>query len=191
MNPQEPQQPPVSTDSQQSPTGTEPQKDSTRRDFLLQLGVVINTIAGLMIGLPIVGFLFSTLIKHTPRVWISLGPVSQFPEGVTRLTSYKSPYSRLADGPTAIITCWVRRTSGDKFTIFAANCTHLGCPVRWFEQSQLFLCPCHGGAFYADGEHAAGPPPRSLYQYAYKVQNGELIIKGGVLPTLANPGYPG
>jgi menaquinol-cytochrome c reductase iron-sulfur subunit len=182
MNPQEPQPP---------SENTEAKKDSTRRDFLLQLGVVINTIAGLMIGVPIVGFLFSTLIKHTPRVWISLGPASQFPEGVTRLTSYKSPYARAADGPTGIITCWVRRTSGDKFTIFAANCTHLGCPVRWFEQSQLFLCPCHGGAFYADGEHAAGPPPRSLYQYAYKVQNGELIIKGGVLPTLANPGYPG
>jgi menaquinol-cytochrome c reductase iron-sulfur subunit len=80
--------------------------------------------------------------------------VSKFPEGANRLAAYKTPYSREVDGETAILTCWVRRLEGDKFRIFASNCTHLGCPVRWFEQSQLFLW----GAFYADGEHAAGPP---------------------------------
>jgi menaquinol-cytochrome c reductase iron-sulfur subunit len=179
MNPYESQQPPL------TPEG---KKYSTRRDFLLKLGVVLNTIAAFMIGLPIVGFIFSTLIKHTPRVWVSLGPVSQYPEGITRLKSYDTPYRRVVDGPTGIINCWVRRIAEDKFKIFAANCTHLGCPVRWFEESQLFLCPCHGGAFYADGEHAAGPPPRALYEYEYKVEKGELMIKGGVLPTLANPG---
>jgi len=114
--------------------------------------------------------------------------VSKFPEGATRIAAYETPYGREADGPTSILTCWVRHLEGDKFRIFAANCTHLGCPVRWFEQSQLFLCPCHGGAFYADGEHAAGPPPRALYKYEYKVENGNLMVKGGVLPTLANPG---
>jgi len=80
-----------------------------------------------------------------------------------------------------------RRIQGDQFKVFAANCTHLGCPVRWFEESQLFLCPCHGGAFYADGAHAAGPPPRGLYVYEHKVENGELQIKAGNLPTLASP----
>src|SRR5260370_17966669 len=88
---------------------------------------------------------------------------------------------------SGIVSWWVRRVGGCKFRSFPANCTHLGCPVRWFEQSQLFLCPCHGGAFYADGEHAAGPPPRALYEYEYKVENGELMVKGGVLPTLATP----
>jgi Rieske Fe-S protein len=179
MNPQEARQPSPNAEAKQS---------STRRDFLLKLGVVLNTVAALMIGLPIIGFIFSTLIKRTPRVWVSLGPTSQFPEGATRLKSYDTPYRRAVDGPTGIINCWVRRVAEDKFRIFAANCTHLGCPVRWFEESQLFLCPCHGGAFYADGEHAAGPPPRALYEYEYKIEKGELLIKGGVLPTLANPG---
>jgi menaquinol-cytochrome c reductase iron-sulfur subunit len=179
MTPDEPQHPPLSPEAKNY---------STRRDFLLKVGVVINTVAAFMIGLPIIGYICSSLLKRSPRVWISLGPISQFPEGVTRLAAYQTPYGRKVDGPTATLTCWVRRLSGDKFKTFAANCTHLGCPVRWFEDSQLFLCPCHGGAFYADGEHAAGPPPRALYEYDNKTENGELMIRGGVLPTLANPG---
>lgn len=177
----------TSNEPSHPPLSPEAKNYSTRRDFLLQAGIVINTIAAFMIGIPIIGFIFSSF-SRTSRVWISLGPASKFPEGATRLAAYKTPYGRPEDGPTAILTCWVRRLDSNKFRIFAANCTHLGCPVRWFEQSQLFLCPCHGGAFYADGEHAAGPPPRALYEYQYKVQNGELMVLGGVLPTLANPG---
>jgi menaquinol-cytochrome c reductase iron-sulfur subunit len=170
------------------PLSPEAKNYSTRRDFLLQVGAVINAIAAFMIGVPIIGFIVSAVIRKTSRVWVSLGPVSKFPEGATRMAAYETPYGREVDGPTSTLTCWVRRLEGDKFNIFASNCTHLGCPVRWFEQSQLFMCPCHGGVFYADGEHAAGPPPRALYKYEYKVENGNLMVKGGVLPTLANPG---
>jgi Rieske Fe-S protein len=49
------------------------------------------------------------------------------------------------------------------------------------------MCPCHGGVYYADGEHASGPPPRGLYQYEYKVDGGQLMVHGGRLPTLAQP----
>jgi menaquinol-cytochrome c reductase iron-sulfur subunit len=166
---------------------SEAKNDSTRRDFLLKVGFVINTIAAFMIGIPIIGFIFSSLIRSTPPVWFSLGPVSKFPEGGMRRAVFENPYRREADGQTSRITCWVNRIQGNQFTVFAANCTHLGCPVRWFAESQLFLCPCHGGAFYANGAYAAGPPPRGLYVYENKVENGELKIKAGVLPNLANP----
>ena len=66
------------------------------------------------------------------------------------------------------------------------NCTHLGCPVRWFPQSSLFLCPCHGGAYYADGARASGPPERGLFEYPYKTERGELLIQPGEMPT---PGH--
>ena len=52
----------------------------------------------------------------------------------------------------------------DQFLVFAMNCAHLGCPVTWFPQSGLFMCPCHGGVYYEDGERASGPPPRGLFQ---------------------------
>jgi len=86
-----------------------------------------------------------------------------------------------------VIPCWVRRVHGEEFQVFAINCTHLGCPVRWFEESKLFMCPCLGGFFFAAGELAAGPPPRGLYIYQHKVENNELLIAAGVMPTLATP----
>jgi Rieske Fe-S protein len=49
------------------------------------------------------------------------------------------------------------------------------------------MCPCHGGVYYEDGSRASGPPPRGLFEYDYKVENGHLWIKGGQMPTLADP----
>ena len=71
-------------------------------------------------------------------------------DGVAPDEIYPIDYERA----TAKIACWVRRIKGDQFQVFAVNCTHLGCPVRWFAQSKLFMCPCHGGAYYEDGAAA-------------------------------------
>jgi menaquinol-cytochrome c reductase iron-sulfur subunit len=173
--------------SDHPPLSPEAKKYSTRRDFLLQVGVLLNTVAAFLIGIPLIGFILSSIIQTPPPTWFSLGPASKFPRGTTRRAVYTNPYRKPADGDTAILTCWVRHSEEDTFQVFAANCTHLGCPVRWFEESQLFLCPCHGGAFYSDGGRAAGPPPRGLYVYEHKLENGELKIKAGVLPNLARP----
>jgi len=94
--------------------------------------------------------------------WVSLGRVSEFPEGETRLATFRNPIVMPADGKTVDTACWVRRIEGEQFQVFAINCAHLGCPVRWFPQSGLFMCPCHGGAYYRDGSRASGPPERGL-----------------------------
>ena len=83
------------------------------------------------------------------------------------------------------LACWVRRVSEQQFQVFAVNCAHLGCPVRWFAQSKLFLCPCHGGTYYATGERASGPPLRGLFEYRHKVEGDTLMIHAGDMPTLA------
>jgi Rieske Fe-S protein len=79
----------------------------------------------------------------------------------------------------------VRRASAQQFQVFAINCAHLGCPVRWFSQSKLFMCPCHGGAYYEDGSRASGPPERGLFEYKYKISGNSLLIHAGDMPTLA------
>ncbi|HEY5704150.1 MAG TPA: Rieske 2Fe-2S domain-containing protein [Terrimicrobiaceae bacterium] len=159
----------------------------SRRDFLLKFAIGLNVVAGAMISVPLIGYVMSSFVKRLPLKWTSLGPVDKFPEGATRLATYENAYHRPWDGEAAVIPCWVRRITGEEFQVFAINCTHLGCPVRWFEESKLFMCPCHGGVFYEDGEHAAGPPPRALYTYQHKVENKELFIAAGVMPTLATP----
>lgn len=163
-------------------------KTVTRRGLLVRTGVVLSAVAGVLLALPIVGYVAGVLLRRKPyQAWISLGPIDDFPERQTRLATYRNPFTTPLDGETADVACWVRRIEGEQFQVFAVNCAHLGCPVRWFPESGLFLCPCHGGVYYEDGSRASGPPPRGLFEYAYRVENGELLVQGGELPTLSSP----
>jgi Rieske Fe-S protein len=178
----------MSDTARESDQGKEKAKDPSRRRWLLVAGGVLDGIAGLLLAIPLVGFVFSSAANRAdPRSWIALGGLDSFAEGVTKLATYRNPFTRPWDGPTADIACWVRRLQGNEFQVFAVNCAHLGCPVRWFQESGLFMCPCHGGVYYEDGSRASGPPPRGLFEYQYKVENGRLWIKGGEMPTLSNP----
>ncbi len=159
----------------------------SRRSFLFKLGMGLNVVAAALVSVPIIGYVFSTLRHKAYQAWISLGRLEEFPENQTRLATYVNPFTHPWDGKTAHIPCWVRRLEGDTFQVFAINCTHLGCPVRWFPKSGLFMCPCHGGVYYEDGSHASGPPPRGLYEYEYKIKGGQLLVRGGALPTLSQP----
>jgi len=161
--------------------------EMTRRGFMFRFGLLFNTVAAGLMALPIIGYVASTLIYRDWQQWIELGKVDRFPEGQTRLATYRNPFHVPWSGKVAELPCWVRRTTGDKFQVFAINCTHLGCPVRWFSESGLFMCPCHGGVYYEDGSRASGPPPRGLYEYEYKIKDGKLLVKGGQIPTLSEP----
>ena len=157
----------------------------TRRSFLFKLGIGLNAAAAALFAIPVLGFVASALRGKAKQAWIPLARVADFPEGETRLATYRNPFVVPWDGKTADIPCWVRHIRGNKFQVFAINCAHLGCPVRWFKESGLFMCPCHGGVYYEDGQVAAGPPPRGLYEYEYKVKRDELWVRAGRIPTLA------
>jgi menaquinol-cytochrome c reductase iron-sulfur subunit len=160
----------------------------SRRAFLFKLSLLVNGAVGAVMAVPIVGYLLGPAMKKDSSYnsWVKLGALSDFPEGETRLVNYRNPVTTLWDGQTGDVPCWVRRVSGTTFQVFAINCAHLGCPVRWFAQSKLFLCPCHGGAYYADGSRASGPPERGLFEYEHKVSGDTLMISAGKMPTLAN-----
>jgi Rieske Fe-S protein len=160
----------------------------SRRAFLFKLALWANGAVGAVLAVPVIGYLLGPAMKKgsSYNSWISLGLVNDFPEGETRLVSYRNPVTTLWDGQTGDVPCWVRRVSGSTFQVFAINCAHLGCPVRWFAQSKLFLCPCHGGAYYADGSRASGPPERGLFEYEHRIDGNTLMISAGKMPTLAN-----
>jgi menaquinol-cytochrome c reductase iron-sulfur subunit len=162
----------------------------SRRTALMKLGVFLNGVVGVFLAVPILRYLLSPVTREKKvgyESWLSLGGLEQFPTGQTRLATYRNPQVNDWDGETGNIACWVRRVDDQTFQVFAINCAHLGCPVRWFPQSNLFMCPCHGGAYYQDGSRASGPPERGLFQYRYKIENGRLLIKAGEMPT---PGQP-
>jgi len=159
----------------------------SRRQLFFKIGVLLNGLAALVLATPVIGYLMSPMLEGRGgfKRWITLGELDEFPENQTRLAKFKNPITGVDDGKTDDIPCWVRRLSGEKFQVFAINCAHLGCPVRWFPQSGLFMCPCHGGVYYQDGARASGPPERGLFEYAYKVEDGKLMIEAGQLPTLS------
>jgi menaquinol-cytochrome c reductase iron-sulfur subunit len=160
--------------------------DMPRRGFLMKIGLLFNGAVGLALSVPIVRYLLSPVSRQRKQgydSWLSLGAVEQFPAGETRLAAYRNPVVNAWDGATADVACWVRNVGGGKFQVFAINCAHLGCPVRWFPQSGLFMCPCHGGAYYQDGKRASGPPERGLFEYSYKIEGEKLLIQAGEMPT--------
>jgi menaquinol-cytochrome c reductase iron-sulfur subunit len=154
----------------------------SRRQSFLKIAAAFNGVVGVLLGIPIVGYILSPMKQGDDR-WIPLGTLDRFPAGETRLATFRSPASNRSDGDTAELPCWVRNVDGSKFQVFAINCAHLGCPVRWFPQSRLFMCPCHGGVYYEDGARASGPPERGLFEYPFKVLDGKLHIQAGELPT--------
>jgi Rieske Fe-S protein len=159
----------------------------SRRWLLLSVGAFFNAVVGAAVAVPVVKYLLSPVKSDDAyKSWVSLGSLDTFPVGETRLAKFTNPVSREWDGETDRIPCWVRRISEKEFQVFAINCAHLGCPVRWFPQSGLFMCPCHGGAYYADGSRASGPPERGLFTYDTKIVHGALQINAGQMPTLSN-----
>src|SRR5262245_44461952 len=152
----------------------------------MKIGILFNGTVAAALSVPVLGYLMSAVTRGRANAylsWVPLGSVDAFPEGETRFATFRNPYVTPTDGKTADTACWVRRVESEKFQVFAVNCMHLGCPVRWFPQSGLFLCPCHGGVYYRDGSRAAGPPERGLVEYPCKVENGMVTIQAGELPT--------
>jgi len=176
--------PPPSQNEQQQ---TLEQERVSRRTFLMNVGIALNAVVALVIATPVVAYLLGPVLRRKDYLqWVVVGDVSSFPPGETKLIDFTNPFSEPWDGASAKVPAYVRCSAPGEFTVFAINCAHLGCPVRWFSESQLFMCPCHGGVYYADGSRASGPPERGLFTYDVKVEGGKLLINAGQLPTLQN-----
>lgn len=57
-------------------------------------------------------------------------------------------------------------------------CTHQGCNVRWHDDQQIYICPCHDGQFDADGRPLYGPPREPLRLLPVTVTETEVVVGG-------------
>jgi Rieske Fe-S protein len=168
-----------------------------RRTFFSWVTYGLGAVAAAAVSIPFIGYLFGA--RRAPVDWVPLGPVANFPENETRLVTFDNPIRQPWAGMVAHTGVYVRYegrdnsdqagdSKGHKFLVLAVNCAHLGCPVEWFAESGLFMCPCHGGVYYANGEHASGPPPRGLFACVYRVTRDRgldvLEIQAPHFPTL-------
>jgi menaquinol-cytochrome c reductase iron-sulfur subunit len=170
------------TPKQSSPDQPPTPEEITRRHFLERICLGLGGLCAAVLGIPLVGFIVSPLFRKTPRNWVSVGEIGDFEVGKTVNVTIIDPSPLPWAGVTAKTAVWLRRVNDQQFIAFSVNCTHMGCPVRWLPSAELFMCPCHGGVYYADGTVAAGPPPKPLIRYDVRTTNGQVEIRTMAIP---------
>src|SRR3979411_482881 len=139
----------------------------TRRRFMNIGGRPAGGIAAASFLLPALGFALGPIFKSAPHTWETVGSVDDFPDN-----NYISTVMTSAPGigEAGKTTVYVRNRNpaldtdkADRDTAFIAistRCAHLGCPVRWVDAAQRFICPCHGGVYDLLGRRVGGAPVR-------------------------------
>lgn len=92
---------------------------------------------------------------------VSAGAEAAFPEGRVRYFAAGRFY--------------LTRVEGELVALYQ-RCPHLGCRVPFCESSSRFECPCHGSIFNLKGEYLAGPSPRGLDRFSFRVGEEGVIV---------------
>ena len=156
----------------------------TRRRFMVGGANAAGAVATGAIVLPALGFAIGPIFKSTPVRWEGIGPTSMFTENnYVPVVLTVNP----TIGEAGKTTVYIRKFNPaidtdpyDKDTAFIAissRCAHLGCPVRWVDAAERFICPCHGGVYDLLGRPVGGPPVRPLDRFYTRVK-GETVELG-------------
>jgi menaquinol-cytochrome c reductase iron-sulfur subunit len=167
--------------SQGAPNATQVD-DPARRLFLTKVSLGLSGLIGLAIAPPVAAALLEPLLDRPPSQWRDVGALSDFEISETVLVAFDNSTTIAWSGKSGRTGAWLRRIDESRFEAFTLNCAHLGCPVRWEKQAELFLCPCHGGVYYKDGSVAGGPPPHGLARYQVKVQGERVFVLAEPVP---------
>ena len=153
-------------------------QEPSRRRFLKHITYGLGTATAAVVGGVLVSAAIGPAMRQSPAQWVRAGNMEDF--NPATVTTINIRY-RVKDGfyksqkltPVVI----ARGQDVNQMVVYNSRCTHLGCTVHWDQGKQLFLCACHGGAFNIDGSVNAGPPPRPLDRYAFKVEDGALFVE--------------
>jgi menaquinol-cytochrome c reductase iron-sulfur subunit len=155
----------------------------TRRRFMVGSVNVMGAAAVAAFTLPALGFALGPMFHRRRVSWQDMGPLTDFP-GTTyvprvitvvpgigevgRSTAYIRKHNPAIDPPP--------KDQYDNYVAISTKCMHLGCPVRYIEASQRFVCPCHGGVYDFQGKRSGGPPVRPLDRFYTREVNGRLQL---------------
>jgi menaquinol-cytochrome c reductase iron-sulfur subunit len=155
----------------------------SRRRFMTGTVHVAGGVAAAAFTLPAVGLAVAPVFEKHEQPWESVGPIGDFADDtyiprtltlvrgigdVGKSTVYIRKYSPELDSE--------ERDEYNEFIAISTRCMHLGCPVRFVEASERFICPCHGGVYDFEGKVAGGPPVRPLDRFYTRVRNGNVEI---------------
>jgi menaquinol-cytochrome c reductase iron-sulfur subunit len=159
----------------------------TRRRMMTLTAHGAGAVAVLAFTLPALGFAAGSALFDRPEVeYQEVGAPGDFPNDtyvprvitvvagigeVGKTTVYMRRYNPEIDGPRD-----QSLGSGSEFIAMSTRCMHLGCPVRYVEASQRFICPCHGGVYDFTGQVTGGPPVRPLDRFYTRIRNGRVEV---------------
>ena len=155
----------------------------TRRRFMTVTANGAGAVAAGAFVLPALGFALGPIFKSTPHHWETVGPVDTFNEN-----NYVPVVLTLTPGigEAGKTTAYLRKFNpaidtdrydhDSKFIALSSRCAHLGCPVRWVDAAERFICPCHGGVYDLLGRPVGGPPVRPLDRFYTRVVNGYVQL---------------
>jgi Rieske Fe-S protein len=151
----------------------------TRRTFLgwwLASLLTATVVAGV---LPILVYFWPAPPKGQKKGPINITldtPLNQLQDGdATKILAPTNPNSAfvMADGGgdnaagDLAFGGYVVNNNG-KISVFAQNCSHLGCSINFNKDAKSFDCPCHGSRFHLDGTVLHGPAADPLSHLTWK-----------------------
>lgn len=158
----------------------------TRRRFMVGAANGVGIMAAAAFTLPVLGFAMAPVFKTQNMPWQAIGPPSDF-----RPDNYVIKVITLVAGigEAGKSIAYVRSRSPaidtepeDKYNHWLAlssRCMHLGCPVRWVDAAQRFICPCHGGVYNIRGQVSGGPPVRPLDRFYTRLNESTGLVEIG------------
>jgi menaquinol-cytochrome c reductase iron-sulfur subunit len=156
----------------------------TRRRMMEGTALAVGGIATMAFALPGLGFAIGPLFEKTvPSTWQDVGAEDDFnPDSYVPRVMNIDPVIGDAGKTTVYVRKWnpqVDHAPGDSkqpYVAISTRCAHLGCPVRYIQASQKFVCPCHGGVYDSQGKVQGGPPVRPLDRFETRVEAGRVQI---------------
>jgi menaquinol-cytochrome c reductase iron-sulfur subunit len=150
----------------------------TRRRLMEGGAHLAGAVAVTAIALPGLGFALGPIFEDTiPTRWQDVGPEDEFNN-----ESYVARVMNIVPevGDPGKTTVYIRRYDPQRdtkvegqdpqpYVAISTRCVHVGCPVRYIQASQKFLCPCHGGVYGFEGQVEGGPPVRPLDRFYTRV----------------------
>ena len=154
----------------------------TRRRLFTGGALAAGGIASAAFGLPALGFAVGPLFEKTEAAnFQDVGPEADFnPETYVAKVITLAPDAGEPGKATVYVRKFDPTRDTDKlkqpYVAISNRCMHLGCPVRYVQASERFICPCHGGVYEFDGKVAGGPPVRPLDRFDTKVEGGRVKV---------------
>ncbi len=151
----------------------------TRRQWLERLVGIVLAGLGAPLAAILAAFAWPPVRPGGTAAWRRAARLDDLTPGVPYRAVVSHPREQGWYRERARAVVYVLWDGRNRVRALSAVCTHLGCRVRWDPEVRRYLCPCHGGAYDAEGTVAAGPPPRPLAALEARLDEsrGEIWVR--------------